>query len=316
MLRFDHSKKILEGLLGDHVIKNAANEPSYSNDGNLEYGINSVSFPKPSASIAGDLKFTISDTVEYPKVIFTKTLTEEMCKNLDHKSKFLVIWDSFEYECIAYMDSKERGNLRQDTDRSTKTYYIGNGSFESHNGSIEEYDTRVPFFVKIANKQVTVTTNLKNRETHSFELHRILEPTIYLGLSTTSPNPQGGNFTEPSDSEGELWPEYKRIRINTNSSFDKNLPLLTSAAIDAEGKVEVHNTDMILFPEAVGDTNTGWGRVTHFGLFYGNEKSERPEDQTPFLWGEILDENGEVGVNIGHYEVPVIRKDSFQISLQ
>lgn len=315
MLRFDHSKKILYGILGDHSLKDKDGNLSLNLKKEIEYGISSVSFPKPSAKQTLSLDFeenTNSNTQYTGKV----SLNEDILSTLDHKHKMIVIWDGFEYECVCYMNSQNRVALKKDTDLSKQTYYLGNGSLGEHYNSIEEYDVRVPFFAEIINGQINFTTNKIDVETHSVEIHSFFEIKIYMGLSITEPNYNGENFREPGPEEDSLWEEYRRVRLNTNSSFDKTLPLLSSAAIDAEGKAEVHNNDMILFPEAVGDAATGWGKVTHFGLFYGDEKSERPEDQTPFLWGEILDKDGNVGVNIGRYEVPVIRKDSLQISLQ
>jgi hypothetical protein len=125
--------------------------------------------------------------------------------------------------------------------------------------------------------------------------------------------------------EYQLWTEYQRIKLNSSSRFDKNLPLLAEAKLIALGGSDeltptIENQDMILFPEAVGDetpeekNRIGWGKVNYFGLFYGQK--DDVTQSIPFLWGQITDSNGNVGVDIDYHEVPVIRKSGLRISLE
>lgn len=70
--------------------------------------------------------------------------------------------------------------------------------------------------------------------------------TVYVALSTTTPNDAGGSFTEPTDAS------YARVAVTNNNT---NFPA-------ASGGSKANGTD-ITFPTAAAS----WGTVTYFGVF-------------------------------------------------
>lgn len=74
--------------------------------------------------------------------------------------------------------------------------------------------------------------------------------TGYVGLSTTTPTEAGANFTEPSATGG-----YARVAVANNKTNWS-----TASQVGTSGTVS--NNTAITFPEA-----SGWGTVTHFGIF-------------------------------------------------
>lgn len=74
--------------------------------------------------------------------------------------------------------------------------------------------------------------------------------TWYLGLSTTTPNADGSNFTEPFGGS------YARVAISNNST---NFPAATSS----NGVTSKTNGAKFTFPNPTGL----WGAITWYGLF-------------------------------------------------
>lgn len=74
--------------------------------------------------------------------------------------------------------------------------------------------------------------------------------TLYVGLSTTTPTEAGANFTEPNATGG-----YARVAFTNNKSNWSN-----ASQVGTSGTIS--NNTAITFPEA-----SGWGTVTHFGIF-------------------------------------------------
>lgn len=105
----------------------------------------------------------------------------------------------------------------------------------------------------------------------------------YIGLSTTTPDANGGNFTEPQSPT-----EYKRV------SLDNKMGTASNAIIK--------NTDIIFFPEA---ENSGWGTITHFGIF-----TAKTGGGTPIFWGELSSP-----VQIPQNYIPIFRAGKLQIGL-
>lgn len=70
--------------------------------------------------------------------------------------------------------------------------------------------------------------------------------TLYIGLSTTTPNDDGSNFTEVSGNN------YARVAVSNN---------LTEWPAASGGSKT--NGNAITFPEATGS----WGTITHAGIF-------------------------------------------------
>lgn len=69
-----------------------------------------------------------------------------------------------------------------------------------------------------------------------------LPSTLYVGLSSTTPNMNGTGFTEPTDSA------YKRVQLT---------------GMSAPSNGEVSNSARLSFQESVGK----WGTMTYFGVF-------------------------------------------------
>lgn len=74
--------------------------------------------------------------------------------------------------------------------------------------------------------------------------------TWYFGLSTTTPNDDGTNFTEPSSGS------YARVAKTNNST---NFP----AATTVSGETRKSNGTAITWPNPTAN----WGEVTHYGIF-------------------------------------------------
>lgn len=103
--------------------------------------------------------------------------------------------------------------------------------------------------------------------------------TVYVGLSTTTPNRYGGNITEP---EGN---GYARVLIGTPQQ--SNTQKMKAAETGATA-----NSDIIYFPEATG----AWGTCTHFCLFSAATAG------TCIAYGALTDEIAPVNET-----VPIIR---------
>lgn len=126
----------------------------------------------------------------------------------------------------------------------------------------------------------------------------------YLGLSTTEPNDNGSNFSEPWDC-----PSYKRTRLNINEAMEW---------VDVWGKVEngsVSNKTEICTTECQEAT---WGVFTHFGIF-GSEKGG-----TPLAFDLLTDPDGVADENgvyppksleITKNKVAVFRVGTLQLKL-
>ncbi len=128
---------------------------------------------------------------------------------------------------------------------------------------------------------------------------------------------------ETSTKTWKTWPEYSRIQLNCRSRIDKKAENLSIAQLQGEAAV-VTSQEMLLFPEAYGDTDpaikdedAGWGIISGFGLYYGRTKDDPNADL--FLWGTITGEDdgdGNTDVKIERFQVPVIHKGGLTISLQ
>lgn len=88
--------------------------------------------------------------------------------------------------------------------------------------------------------------------------------TWYLGMSKTTPNDDGTNFTEP------VGLSYTRVVIANNST---NFPL----AVTALGVTTKSNGAKFTYPNPTGF----WGLLTHYGFFVA------PTGGTPEYWHEL-----------------------------
>lgn len=119
---------------------------------------------------------------------------------------------------------------------------------------------------------------------------------VYLGLLTVLDDTTG-SYQEPAGT-------YLRVRIDTESRINKKnfiQAAQTETVSDGSISAYVSNQGLIMFPEAPAG---GWGTIVGFGLF------RQKTGGKPFLCGSI-----EPAVTINEYEVPIIRKDGFKISL-
>lgn len=135
----------------------------------------------------------------------------------------------------------------------------------------------------------------------------VFDGEIYIGLFTTLPDKDGLNFTEPADVG------YLRIRLDTTSRIDKKSfigPALAEENVTDGDPIAAYvtNQSLIMFPES----SVVWGNIVGFGLF---RSANTTSGSTPFLWGEVTSADGESGVAIDQYEVPIIRPGGFRISL-
>lgn len=87
---------------------------------------------------------------------------------------------------------------------------------------------------------------------------------LYIALSTTEPNPDGTNFTEPVGNA------YERVEV-TNDSTTWECATVDNPSVKT-------NKIPILFPEATG----GWGVITHWGIF------DAPEGGNLLDWAPVF----------------------------
>jgi hypothetical protein len=117
-----------------------------------------------------------------------------------------------------------------------------------------------------------------------------LASTCYIGLSTTTPDAAGANFSEPSTSSG-----YARVMLGNYNQNNTQL-------MDTPSNGSICNTNnIIFFPEATAS----WGTVTHFGLF--NNKT----GGAPILWGAL---SSSISIPSGY--IPIFRAGALTVSLQ
>lgn len=103
----------------------------------------------------------------------------------------------------------------------------------------------------------------------------------YIGLSTTEPNANGGNFSQPSSTTG-----YERVRFGE---------------VDTSKAAQIANKNIIFFNETL---NGGYGTITHFGLFESKTAS------TPFFVGAL-----NAPLTVGEGYVPIFRAHQLVIGL-
>lgn len=117
-----------------------------------------------------------------------------------------------------------------------------------------------------------------------------LASSCYIGLSTTTPDAAGSNFSEPSSSSG-----YARVMLGTQGQSN-------TYVMDAAVNGSICNTsNIIFFPEATAS----WGTVTHFGLFSSKTGG------TPILWGAL---SSSISIPSGY--IPIFRAGALTVSLQ
>ena len=138
-----------------------------------------------------------------------------------------------------------------------------------------------------------ITRNTANSILNAFfgkSQYASLASTCYIGLSTTTPDAAGANFSEPSTSSG-----YARVMLGSHNQTNTQL-------MDAPSNGSICNTsNIIFFPEAT----SSWGTVTHFGLFSNKTGG------TPILWGAL---SSSISIPSGY--IPIFRAGALTVSLQ
>lgn len=117
----------------------------------------------------------------------------------------------------------------------------------------------------------------------------------YIGLSTTPPNPDGSNFTEPRIPDGATDDEGKPITVNEYQRVSLD------GLMGAASKAIIKNTAIIFFNEA---EHYGWGTITHFGIFTSETGG------TPIFYGELSS-----SVQIPKNYIPIFRAGKLQVGL-
>lgn len=117
-----------------------------------------------------------------------------------------------------------------------------------------------------------------------------LASTCYIGLSTTTPDAAGANFTEPAAGTG-----YSKVLIGTYNQANTQM-------MDAASNGTISNSsNIIFFPEATA----AWGTITHFGIFTSKTAT------TPIMWGAL---STSIAVPSGY--IPIFRAGALNVSLQ
>lgn len=131
----------------------------------------------------------------------------------------------------------------------------------------------------------------------------------YLGLSTTAPNADGSNFTEPSPTS---YPSYERIQLSISEALEYT---------DKWGEVAngvVANNEEFTSRECL--EAGGWPAFTHFGIFdcktggtpLASDKLRDPDGTPDTETGLYPEKTLVVGVN----KVAVFRAGTLQLTLK
>lgn len=128
-----------------------------------------------------------------------------------------------------------------------------------------------------------------------------LENGYYLGLSNTTPNADGSNFTEPSGSSG-----YQRIKIRSDSSSSGPVyPFVWTSTSGTGAYTQVQNQYEIHFNVATAN----WGDpITHVGIF--------TQSGQLMAYGHLIDGQGqETSITVLQGHIPTIAAGQAKISL-
>lgn len=117
----------------------------------------------------------------------------------------------------------------------------------------------------------------------------------YIALSTTTPNPNGSNFTEPSIPSGAVDEDGKPITVNEYQRVS------LEGVMGSASNAIIKNSAIIFFNEA---EHYGWGTITHFGIFTSKTGG------TPIFYGELSS-----AVQIPQNYIPIFRAGKLQVGL-
>lgn len=116
----------------------------------------------------------------------------------------------------------------------------------------------------------------------------------YIGLSTTTPNGDGSNFTEPVIPADAVDDDGNKITVNEYQRVS------LSGVMGSAANAIIKNNAIIFFNEA---EHYGWGTITHFGIFTARTGG------TPIFWGEVPE------TTIPKNYIPIFRAGKLQIGL-
>ncbi len=116
----------------------------------------------------------------------------------------------------------------------------------------------------------------------------------YLGFSSTTPNADGSNFTEPTSSD------YERIQMNINEAMTWTDKFGTVANGMVSNSTEVCTTQC----QTVG----GWDEWTHFAIF------DVIEGGTPLAFDLMTDPDGEPDEN-GRYPAKPLKIEQNNVAV-
>jgi len=117
----------------------------------------------------------------------------------------------------------------------------------------------------------------------------------YLALSTTTPNPDGSNFTEPSIPSGAQDDSGNNITVNEYQRVS------LEGVIGTAANAIIKNIAIAFFNEA---EHYGWGTITHFGIFTSKTGG------TPIFYGELS-----TPIAIPKNYIPIFRAGKLQVGL-
>jgi len=134
----------------------------------------------------------------------------------------------------------------------------------------------------------------------------------YLGLSSTAPDENGGNFTEPEFGDGiGTEASYGRVQMSIAEAIEWTNKWGTPAV----GKVT--NSEEVTTPEC--KVTDGWPTFTHFGIF------DCAQGGTPVAWDLLTDPDGEPDedgrypakpLTVAQNQVAVFRKGTLMLDLK
>lgn len=117
----------------------------------------------------------------------------------------------------------------------------------------------------------------------------------YMGLSTTEPTAEGGNFTEPAADTG-----YARININSTSTSGPSFPFewVDTNYSQVWNKYEIH----------FNVAKATWGTIGWVGIFSNSGSL--------LAYGHLVDEDGaETTITITEGHIPTILQHQAKISI-
>lgn len=129
----------------------------------------------------------------------------------------------------------------------------------------------------------------------------------WIGLSTTTPDVNGNNFTEPVIPEGAVDDDGQAITVNEYQRVSLADIMGTPSNAIIKNDAIIFFNEAEHYPWAVDGT-----KIMAFGVFEGKSATSYPK---PIFWGEIKNTDGTVGVEVPQNHIPIFRAGKLQIGL-